>query len=130
VVIEAGHKNFPDSESLVTMDDVASYERINGPVPRGAIVFLTSRKLNTAPRFSDDALQFLGEARDIVGVGGVGTQIFSSAGESYVARKGIYELANVTNVSLLPRSGGIALAAPQKVVGANEEPVRLMALLR
>src|SRR6476660_1312236 len=39
-VIEAERKNFPDSESLVTMDDVATFERIHGAVPQGAVILL------------------------------------------------------------------------------------------
>src|SRR5690348_320929 len=50
-VIEARQKSFPDSEVLVTMNDVADYERDHGAVPQGALVLLTSRKERT-PRFS------------------------------------------------------------------------------
>src|SRR6185437_320792 len=48
-VIEAEHKNFPDSESLITMDDVASYERLHGAVPQGAIILLASVRSGTSP---------------------------------------------------------------------------------
>src|SRR3954468_19594529 len=128
-VIETQHKNFPDSESLATMDDVANYERDHGAVPQGSIVLLTSRKEQT-PVFSSDALHFLVEARNIVGIGGAGTQIASSVENPYLAKKGVYELKNVANVSIVPRSGVIAVAAPQKLPGAQEGPVRLMALVR
>lgn len=129
-VIEAQHKNFPDSESLVTMDDVATYERTHGAVSQGAIILLTSRKTDVAPIFDRDALHFLVEARNVVGIGGAGTQIVSSDENSYLARKGIYELENVANVSLVAQSGVIAIAAPEKIDGAVEGPVRLMALVK
>jgi len=128
-VIEAQHKNFPDSESLVTMNDVADYERDHGAVPQGALVLLTSKKEQT-PRFSDDALHFLVEARNIVGIGNSGTDVAPSTQDRYLATKGIYELENVANLSLVPPSGVIAIAAPEKINGANEGPVRLMALVR
>jgi len=129
-VIEAQKKNFPDSESLVTMDDVAAYERTNGAVPAGAIVLLTSAKGNVSPLLSSDALRFLGQARNIVGFGSAAAQALSSGDDSYVAKKGIYQLANLSNVSLIPGSGGIAIAAPQKIAGATEGPVRVMVLVR
>jgi len=128
-VIEAQHKNFPDSESLVTMNDVADYERDHGAVPQGALVLLTATKERT-PQFSEDALHFLVEARNIVGIGNAGTEVVSSTENRYLADKGIYELENVANLSLVPRSGVIAIAAPEKINGASEGPVRLMALVR
>jgi kynurenine formamidase len=128
-VIEAQHKNFPDSESLVTMNDVADYERDHGAVPQGAIVLLTSKK-QSMPQFSQDALHFLVEARNIVGIGNAGTTVASIGESSYLANKGIYELENVANLSLVPPSGVIAIAAPEKINGAGEGPVRLMALVR
>lgn len=128
-VIEAQHKNFPNSESLVTMNDVADYERDHGAVPQGALVLLTSKKERTA-RFTEDALLFLVEARNIVGIGNSGTEVAPSTQAQYLASKGIYELENVANLSLVPASGVIAIAAPEKINGASEGPVRLMALVR
>jgi kynurenine formamidase len=128
-VIEAQHKNFSNSESLVTMNDVADYERDHGAVPQGALVLLTSKKEQT-PQFSGDALHFLVEARNIVGIGNAGTEVVSSTEAPYLAEKGIYELENVANLSLVPSSGVIAIAAPEKISGASEGPVRLMALVR
>jgi kynurenine formamidase len=129
-VLEAERKNFPDSESLVTMDDVAGYERAHGAISQGAIILLVSSNKNVTPLFSRDALHFLIEARNVVGIGSAGTQIVSADENSYLARRGIYELENVANLSLVPRSGVIAVAAPQKISGAVEGPVRLMALVR
>lgn len=128
-IIKAEHKNFPDSESLVTMDDVASYEREHGAVAQGAIVLVTG-KTGITPILSNDALRFLVEARNAVGIGNAGKEIVSSQENPYLAIKGIYQLENVANLDLLPRSGAIAVAAPQKIPGAAESPVRLMALVR
>jgi kynurenine formamidase len=130
VVLEAQHKRFPDSEFLVTMDDVASYERMNGAVPRGAIVLLASAKQDATPLLNDDALRFLGEARNIVGIGTAAHQTVAPGDNSYLAAKGIYQLLNVTNIAILPRSGAIAIAAPEKVSGATEERSRVLALAR
>src|SRR5437868_7148769 len=129
-VIQAGHKNFPNSELLVTMDDVAAYERTNGAISQGAIVLMTSSNNDAMPLFGHDALHFLIEARNIVGIGSAGTQMASPDENSYLAKRGVYELENVANLALLPHSGVIAVAAPQKIGGATEGPVRLMALVK
>lgn len=129
-IIQAEHKNFPDSESLVTMDDVASFERMHGAIAQGAIVLVTSDGTGATPIIHSDALHFLIEARNVVGIGNAGTQVVSADQNSYLAAKGIYQLENVANLSLLPHSGAIAVAAPQKIRGASESPVRLMALVK
>jgi kynurenine formamidase len=129
-VIEAGHKNFPESESLVTMDDVAAYERVHGAVPQGSIVLLASNKPGINPVFSHDALHFLMEARDVVAIGGGGTHLVDASEDSYLGQKGAYEIENIANISVLPKSGMIGVAAPDKLPDAGEAPVRLMALVK
>jgi kynurenine formamidase len=129
-IVEAEHKNFANSEALVTMDDVAGYERAHGAIPQGAIVLLTSTRPNIVPEFSSDALHFLVEARNVVGIGGAGAETVSPDQNAYLAKNGIYELNNVTNLSIAPRSGALAIAAPVKAERATESPVRLMALVR
>jgi len=130
VVIEAEHKNFRDAESLITMCDVANYERLHGAVPQGAMILLASAHSGTNPVLSHDALHFLAEARNVVAIGGAGTQLVSSDENSYLARKGIYELENISNLAFVPRVGVVGVAAPEKIVGATEGPVRLMALVK
>ena len=112
------------------MDDVAAYERMHGAISQGAIILLVSSNKNATPLFGHEALHFLIEARNVVGIGSAGTQIVSADENSYLARRGVYELVNVTNLSLIPPSGVIAVAAPQKINGAAEGPVRLMALVK
>ena len=129
-VIQADHKHFPESESLVTMDDVAAYERMHGAVPQGSMVLLASSKPAINPILSHDALHFLMEARDVVAIGGAGTNLVDPIEDSYLAKKGAYELENVANISVLPTSGMIGVAAPDKIQGAAEAPVRLMALVK
>lgn len=128
-VIEAHHKNFPDSEALVTMDDVSAFERTHGAVPQGAIVLLTSENASISPVFNSDALRFLVEARNVVGVGSAGSQIVSAPDNSYLAGKGVYKIENVVNLSLIPHTGMIGVAAPDKIASA-EGPVRFMALVK
>lgn len=129
-VIEAEHKNFSGSESLVTMDDVAEYERLHGAIPQRAVVLISSVKENVTPSLNDDALHFLAQARNIVGVGSASSQTVSLNENTYLAENDIYELSNVANVSLVPKSGAIVIVAPQKTAGASEAPVRLMAIVR
>jgi kynurenine formamidase len=129
-LIRAQHKNFPSSESLVTMDDVAAYESTYGAIPQGAVVLVDSQRADTAPIVCGDALRFLVEARNIVALGNAGTEVVGPSDDAYVARNGIYQLRNVTNLSILPRSGPIAMVAPQKLPDESEAPVRFMALLK
>jgi len=129
-VIEAKHKSFPDSESLITMDDVATYERLHGAVPQGAMILLASAKPGTDPVLNHDALHFLTEARNVVAIGGAGTELVSPDEDSYLAQKGIYELESIRNLAVVPRSNAVGIAAPEKIAGANEGPVRLMALVK
>ena len=129
-VIEAEHKNFPNSESLITMDDLATYERLHGAVPQGAMILLASAESGINPVLNHDALHYLGEARNVVAIGGTGTELVSPDEKSYLAQKGIYELENISNVALVPRSNAIGVAAPEKIAGASEGPVRLMALVK
>ncbi|HET9743704.1 MAG TPA: cyclase family protein [Terriglobales bacterium] len=130
VVIVPHLKNFPNSESLVTMDDVAAYERTHGPVPQGSIVLLASAKKGVEPVVDPDALRFLVEARNVVGFGTAGSSAVIGTEAPYLAQKGIYELRNVANLTLIPKSGAIGVAAPLKMQRASEAPVRLMAMLR
>lgn len=129
-VVEAERKRFPYSESLITMDDIANYERLHGAVPQGAMILLASVKSGTNPVLNHDALHFLAEARNVVAIGGAGTQLVSADENSYLARKGIYELENISNLAVVPRVGVIGVAAPQKIVGATQGSVRLMALVK
>lgn len=129
-VIEAEHKNFPNSESLVTMDDVANYERLHGAVPQGSMILLASSKSTSTPVLNHDALHFLAEARNIVAIGGATTQLTVTDENAYLAKKGIYELQNVSNLSVVPRAGIVGVAAPEKIAGASAGPVRLMALVK
>lgn len=129
-VMEAEHKNFPESESLVTMDDVAAFERIHGAVPQGAVILLASTKPDQTPVIDHDALHFLVEARNVIGIGNAGTRMTAGDENSYLATKGLYELQNVGNLQILPRSGAIGVAAPAKIAGAKEAPARLMALVK
>lgn len=129
-VIEAKRKNFPDSESLVTMDDVADYERIYGAIPQGAVVLFDSAKGNLVPFLNRDAVHFLVQARSIVGIGSANTQVVSRDENTYLAQNGIYELGNVANLSLVPHVGAVIVAAPQKIPGTSQGPVRLMAMVK
>jgi kynurenine formamidase len=129
-VIEAKRKNFPDSESLVTMDDVADYERIHGAIPQGAVVLVDSAKGNAMPSLDGDALHFLVQARNIVGIGSASSRVVSTDENTYLANNGIYGLGNIANLSLVPRVGAVLVVAPQKIAGASEGPVRLMALVK
>jgi kynurenine formamidase len=129
-VIQVQRKNFAGSEQLLTMDDVAEYERLHGPIPQGSVVLAFSAKKDVVPVFDAISLEFLIEARNVIGVGNAGTSVSPPQANSLLATKGVYELLNVANVSELPQTNSVIIAAPQKTPGAAEGPVRLMALLK
>jgi kynurenine formamidase len=87
------------------------------------------------PGFSFEATRFLVEARSIYGLGIDTMGVDYGASHNYPVRRytsahGVYQLENVANLDIVPRSGAIVIASPQKVEGSTETPVRITALLR
>ena len=87
------------------------------------------------PGFSFEAARFLVEARSVFGLGIDTMGVDYGASRNYPVRRytaahGVYQLENVANLDIVPRSGAIVIASPQKVEGSTEAPVRITALLR
>jgi len=152
VVIDISTKAVRNPDYQLSMDDVAAWEREHGNVPPGAIVMANTgwsnkwkspidyRNPDTSgdmhfPGFSFEAARFLVEARSIFGLGIDTMGVDYGASRNYPVRRftsarGVYQLQNVANLDLVPRSGAIVIASPQKVEGSMEAPVRITALLR
>jgi kynurenine formamidase len=152
VVIDISSKAERNPDYQLSMEDVAAWEREHGNVPPGAIVMAStgwSDKWKSPgdyrnpdrsgdmhfPGFRFEAARFLVEARSIFGLGIDTMGVDYGASRNYPVRRytsthGVYQLENVANLDIVPRSGAIVIASPQKVEGSTEAPVRIMALLR
>lgn len=151
VVINIRPKAMKNPDYELSMDDVAAWEKANGRIPDGAIVMAAtgwSDKWRTVknyrggdakgsrhfPGFSLDAVKFLVEARNVPGIG-IDT-VAVDAGRSsdspirqYTSEHNIYHLTNVDGVTTAPEKGAWVVAAPAKLSGRSEAPVRILAFL-
>jgi kynurenine formamidase len=152
VVIDISGNALRNPDYQLSMEDVAAWEREHGSVPPGAIVMANTgwsdkwkvpadyRNPDRSgdmhfPGFSFEAARFLVEARSVFGLGIDTMGVDYGASRNYPVRRftsarGVYQLQNVANLDLVPRSGAIVIASPQKVEGSTEAPVRITALLR
>ncbi len=135
----------------LTIEDIISWEELNGSVQGGSIVLLNTgwwRKWNNYekykntdkagnlhfPGFSGDAARFLVEKRNVKGIGidtlsadyGMSSDfavhhILNSAGK--------YILENVANLDKLPPKGVTLIIAPIKVEGGSGGQARIWAIL-
>lgn len=149
--VSAKCKNNPDY--LLSMEDVAAWEKSHGQVPPGAVVMARTgwaARWNSMsdyrgvagpggtmhfPGFSLDAAKFLVESRSIYGLGidTLGVDPGPSRDfpvHRYTAAHNIYHLENVADLSAVPASGAILIASPAKLEGGSGGPVRIFALLR
>jgi kynurenine formamidase len=138
----------PDAE--VTIDDLVAWEQRYGRLPSGAAVFMNSgwasrygdpgAFLNADasgtphfPGFGTDAVEFLLNERDAVGIGvdtlsldfGAAT-VFSTHTTWLSANR--WGLENVANLDSVPPSGATVVVGAPKVASGSGGPTRLIAL--
>jgi kynurenine formamidase len=136
----------------LSVEDISRWEKANGQIPFGSVVMaLTgwetrwyspekyrnadSRGAMHFPGFSLDAVRFLVEARNTLGLG-IDTESIDQGAASvrevrqYALAHGLYHLENVTNLEQVPPVGAVAVVAPTKLENSASGPVRVMALLR
>ncbi len=152
VVLDVSHKANSSPDYLVSLDDVALWEQVNGHVPPGAVVIARtgwSARWETPqqyrnpdpkgtlhfPGWSLEAVRFLAEARNIFGLGIDTLSVDPGPSKDfpvhkYGASRGIYNLENVANLARAPEAGAIALVAPIDLKGGSGGPTRVMALVR
>jgi kynurenine formamidase len=152
VIIDVSHKAAGNPDYLVSTDDVAMWEQVNGRVPPGAVVIArtgwdarwnTPDKYRNAdakgvlhfPGWSEEAVRFLVEGRDIFGLGIDTLSVDPGPSKDFPVHKytsvhSVYHLENVANLGRAPEAGAIALVAPIKLQGGSGGPVRLMALVK
>jgi kynurenine formamidase len=136
----------------VSVADIANWEQAHGHIPQGAVVMARTgwasrwdsprayrnadrRGASHFPGFSLQAVQFLVQGRNVVGLGidtaGIASADLSiSAVRSYAFSHSVYQIENVTNLGQAPVNGGLVLVAPAKLRGSSQAPVRVLALAR
>ena len=150
IVIDVREEAAKDADYRLTAERVAVWEKKNGRIPEGAIVFLET---GWASRWPDEAryrnsdangvMHFPGYAVDAAKllitrrVNAVGIDTLSidygPSKEFEVHRltlpAGLYQLENVANLDKVPATGAFAIAAPIKLEGGSGGAVRIFALV-
>lgn len=151
VVLDATSKVEQDPDYQVGVEDIAAWERVHGPIPAGAVVVANTgwslragdmRKYRNAdekgvrhfPGYSLDAVKFLVESRNIVGLGIDSMSVDYGPSQDYpvhqyTAAHNLYHLENVRDPGQAPAAGALLVAAPAKLRGGSGGPVRILALV-
>jgi isatin hydrolase len=151
-VIDASAKVAENEDYLLTVEDIQAWEAEHGQIPAGAWLLLRTdwskrqgreRFLNAredgphSPGFHPDAVRFLADQRDVLGVGveTVGTDAGQAGAfdppfpaHTIMQGTGRFGLASLTNLDRLPATGAVVIAAPLKITGGSGSPLRVVAL--
>ena len=138
VVLDVRKSMKQDRDYEVSVDDIASWEKIHGEIPLGAVVMvLTDSTKNARPAagYSPDAAKFLIEGREVVGLGIDSRSVDSGSSPDrpvyeYALSRSAYVLENVANLDRAPAVGGMVMVAPPKLQDRTNAPVRILALAR
>lgn len=149
VVLDVTKEADRDPDYQLSAKDVSAWEQKHGSIPAGAIVLLrtgwskrwpdVARYRNQDvngkmhfPGFSSESAKVLLERK----VNGLGCDTLSiDPGNSpdfpvhhLVLGAGVYQLENLADLSGLPETGALLIAAPIKLAGGSGGPVRVFAL--
>jgi kynurenine formamidase len=139
-----------DPDFLLEIEHVRAWQDEHGPLPEGGwLLYRTgwdarsddqASFLNAghSPGISPGCARWLAEQTPIIGVGveTVGTDAGAAHAfdppfpcHSYLLGAGKYGLTQLRNLSLLPATGAVLLAAPLPIVGGSGSPARVLALV-
>jgi kynurenine formamidase len=145
----AGHVG-QDPDFLLEIEHVRAWQDEHGPLPEGGwLLYRTgwdarsndqASFLNTghSPGISAECARWLAEQTPIIGLGveTVGTDAGAAHAfeppfpcHSYLLGAGKYGLTQLRNLSVLPATGAVLLAAPLPIVGGSGSPTRVLALV-
>lgn len=157
VKVDVSSKAASDRDYLVSVEDLAEWEKTNGVIPQGAIVLLQTgygkfypdkeKYLGTAARGEEavkdlhfpglhpDAAKWLVSERKIKAVGIDTASIDrgqSTLFESHVAlmTNDVPAFENVANLESVPAKGFRVTALPMKIKGGSGAPLRIIAEVR
>jgi kynurenine formamidase len=153
VVIDVAGQCAGHADYLVTAADLQAWEKVHGPIPRGAIALIRTgwgkywpdkkRYLGTDKQGDVAGLHFPGIAksaaellvkRAVVGLGIDTASMDFGQSKDFATHQvlngaGIYGLENVANLERVPVTGATLIALPMKIKGGSGGPVRMIALL-
>lgn len=140
VVIDIQERALKNSDTMLSVDDIIIFEKKYGRIPSHSCVLLYTgwdKKLNDPsfigldnhlikhyPGFSNDAIQFLINERDIAGIGIDNLSFDPGIDEDYSGHKilfaaGKWGIECVANISKLPKTGAVIIIGAPKVGGAT-----------
>jgi kynurenine formamidase len=150
-VVSIADRAAKNADTLLTVDDVLSWEKHHGRLPAGAFVAMHSgwdarvgnadRFLNRdakgtmhAPGFSEEAAQFLVKQRDIVGAGVDTLSLDAASAQKFVAHlvllgAGKYGVELLANLGAVPPAGATIIIGGPKHEGASGGPARVYAVV-
>lgn len=150
-VIDVSERARANADFLLTVDVIEAWEAKHGRIPAHSWVLIrtdwSKRKskdfLNISkdgphtPGFAPQAVPFLANERDILGVGveTVGTDAGQAATfepmfpcHTLMHGANRFGLASLTNLDQLPPTGALVIAPPLKIVNGSGSPLRVLAL--
>jgi kynurenine formamidase len=153
-VIDVSGRVADDPDFLLEIDHVREWEGTHGPLPAGGWLLVRTgwdarsddqeAFLNAdatgphTPGISVSAAKWLAGEAPVIGVGveTVGTDAGAAHSfdppfpcHSYVLGAGKYGLTQLQNLSRLPATGAVVIAAPLPIVGGSGSPARVLALV-
>lgn len=150
VIVSLAERAARDEDTLLTVDDLADWERRHGRIPAGAVVAVhtgweermaePARFLNAdasgvmhAPGFGRDAMEWLVHERSIAAAAIDTLSLDFGPSTTYDAHRvllgaGRYGLENVANLAAVPPSGATLIVGAPKHEGGSGGPARLLAL--
>jgi kynurenine formamidase len=154
VVVDIRSRAAVNSDAELTVEDLATWERVHGRIPAGAIVVLyagwgarwpdRARYLGSAeprdttnlhfPGFSRSAAEFLVREREIDAVGTDTASIDPGPSRDFAAHRvfgaaNVPALENLAALERLPAAGATLVALPMKIGGGTGGPARVVAIL-
>ena len=156
VKVDVSAKSSENRDYLISVEDLTNWEKTNGQIPDGSILFLetgfgkfypdklkylgTDKRGDEAvkdlhfPGLAPEAAKWLVENRKIKAVGLDTASIdFGQSTDfgSHVAlmSNNIPAFENVANLDQLPTKGATVIALPMKIKGGSGAPLRIIALL-
>jgi kynurenine formamidase len=154
VVIDVSDRVAENPDFLLEVDDVLSWESVNGALPDGGWLLLrtgwderstdSTRFLNVdengphTPGISAECARWLAEEKPLAGLGveTVGTDAGAAHGfepafpcHHYFLGAGKMGLTQLQNLASLPATGAVLVVSPLPIVGGSGSPARVYALV-
>lgn len=149
VVIDIEEKASKDRDATLTRDDIVKFEAEFGEIPDHACVMMYSgwekhltdslfvgldnQQIKHYPGFSNDAIKFLVEERNIAGIGVDVLSFDPGIDENYTGHKTLFEAGKwgvecVANLNKIPKTGATVIVAAPKVGKATGGFSRIIAV--